>query len=150
MSTYSVHTKGASDSSPVLVREGFSLPAFLLGPISFMLRRAWLGVLVWAAGMASLAMLGVTTNTAPGALATAALVFMFLMAMEAPQFQRRSLARRGYILADVVEAANRNEAEMRFFARGVSAESRNVPGEPAKVRPTAQRNESVGLFLSGA
>jgi hypothetical protein len=148
MAIYSVHTTDAPGAT-TLVREGFSLPAFVFGPFWFAWRRAWLGATAWLIGSLSIAGLAVLAGAPPLVTMTAIVAFMFLMGLEACQFRRRSLARRGFVLADVVEASGRQDAEIRFHARGLSGQAQPA-AQPGASRPPSQRVETVGLFLNGA
>ena len=149
MATFSVHTRGAPYSDIKLVREGFSLTAFVFGPFWFAFQRAWLGLAAWAAGILAIVALAVAVGAPPLPVAGGVVAFMLLMAMEACQFRRRSLARRGFKLADVVEASRRHEADIRFLARSFSDRSQSGAA-PGVSRPSSQRVENVGLFLNGA
>lgn len=130
-----------------LVREGFSFSAFLLGPFWFAWNRAWLGATIWIVGAASIAGFSVAFAAGTGAFLIAMATFMFLMALEASEFRRCSLMRRGYLLADVVEALDQNEAEVRFLARRLSGPT--TGGSPTPSRLPSRRAEAVGLFLNG-
>ena len=145
MASYSVLIKEAP-TSMTLVREGFCLPALLFGPFWFVWRRAWLGAILWCGGVALIVSLGVALGVASGLYLGAAFVFMGLMALEASGFRQRALMRRRFQLADIVEAGDRNEAEIRFVARQASA-----PARPAefRLRPSPRNGEAIGLFLNG-
>lgn len=147
MASYGVLTKDAPIGME-LVREGFSFSAFLFGPLWFAGSRAWLGATVWIIGAASIAALSVAFAAGAGALLMAIVTFMFLMGLEASEFRRRSLIRRGYRLADIVEAHDRNEAQVRFLARRFSAPAAGGPPNPHP-RLSPHRAETVGLFLNG-
>lgn len=149
MATYSVHTGDAPEGEIKLVREGFSPTALLFGPFWFAWSRAWLGLAVWLAGASAILAAAIALNAIGAPLIAALAVFILLMALEASQFRRRSLLRRGFAVADFVEAADREEAEIRYLARRVSnQERRDVPPSTHRLQP--QRTEAVGLFLSGA
>jgi hypothetical protein len=148
MASYSVLTKDAP-ADLALVREGFTFFAFLLGPIWFAWKRAWLGAAVTIAGILSITALFVAVGAAPGALAAAIIAFMLLMGLEAPEFIRRALVRRGYQVADVVVCNNWNEAEVRFLARRLSAQqSGDALNRHSRV--PSHRAETVGLFFNGS
>jgi Protein of unknown function (DUF2628) len=148
MATFSVHTRGAPDSEITLVREGFSVTAFIFGPFWFAFQRAWLGLAAWVGGMLTIIALAAAVGAPPLPVAGAIVAFMLLMALEACQFRRRSLARRGFKLADVVETSRRNEADIRFLARSLSGQAQGG-ALPGASRPQSQRVETVGLFLNG-
>lgn len=132
----------------VFVREGFKFSAFALGPFWFAWNRAWLGVFGWLIGVVSIIAVCVALGLGGEIALGAVFAFMLLMGLEASEFRLRSLLRRSYRLADVVEAQNVNEAEIRYLARHLS---RRAPGVSANLpaRMTPQRAEPVGLFLNG-
>ena len=99
--------------------------------------------------MLTIVALAAAVGAPPLPVAGASVAFMLLMAMEACQFRRRSLTRRGFKLADVVEASRRHEADIRFLARSFSGRSQGG-ALPGASRPPSQRVETVGLFLNGA
>lgn len=148
MATFSVHTGDAPDSSLTLVRDGFSLPALLLGPLWFVWTRAWLGAFLWVLGVGIVAAVGAARWVGVEAALAAALSLHMFMALEASEFRRRSLIRRGRRLADIVDARNRAEAEIRYLARRFAASNQNM-SQPVP-RAQGQRAEAVGLFLNGA
>ena len=145
MASYSVLIKEAP-ASLSLVREGFTLPALLFGPFWFAFRRAWLGAILWCGGVALIVSVGMVLDVAPGLYAGAVFVFMCLMAMEASGFRERSMMRRLYQLADIVEARDQNEAEIRFLARQAPA---SVCPPKLQLRPGPRNGEAIGLFLNG-
>lgn len=147
MASYNVLVRDA----PVglsLVRDGFSTLAFIFGPIWFIWHRAWLGAGFWLSGLALIAGAALATRIPPAALVVAIVAFAGLMAMEASELRKRSLTRRGYRAADVVEAHGAREAEIRFLARHVTALGAEGV-RPSPFRPGGQKAETVGLFLSG-
>ncbi|MDP2356551.1 MAG: DUF2628 domain-containing protein [Beijerinckiaceae bacterium] len=145
MAIYGVLIKEAP-ASVSLVREGFTMPALLFGPVWFAWRRAWLGAILWCGGVALTVTGGAMLGVGPGYYLGAVFIFMCLMALEASRFRQRSLMRRGYQLADIVEARDQNEAEIRFLARQAPALAR--PRE-FHVRPGPRNGEAIGLFLNG-
>lgn len=149
MATYSVHTRDAPEGEIKLVRERLSPTALLFGPFWFAWIRAWLGLAIWLAGVSAIIAAATALNATGETLAAALAVFIILMALEAPQFRRRSLHRRGFAVADFVEAADRGEAEIRYLARRLSKHSpQHLSASAHRLQP--QRTEAVGLFLSGA
>ncbi len=132
----------------VFVREGFKFSAFALGPFWFAWNRAWLGFFCWLIGILSIVAVYVALNLGAEIALLAVFAFMLLMGLEASEFRLRSLLRRGYRFADVVEAQNVNEAEIRYLARHLSTRSPAAPASlPARMTP--HRAEPVGLFLNG-
>jgi len=107
---WTVHLR--DDAPPVLVREGFSPGAALLGPLWFALRRAWLpAVLAFAAWLA------VDTLTAGGTRLVLDAGLMLLQGLSGHDLRRWSLERRGFTLAEVVTARNAEGAFARLLDR---------------------------------
>lgn len=113
MRIYSAHTRPGR--SPKLVREGFSLGAFLFGPLWLFAHRAWiagciaLAVLIW---------LLVLTMDLPGPLGPTLLFgYALLLGLLGRDLCRWSLARRGYTEASVIAAPDAEAARGRLLAR---------------------------------
>lgn len=109
MRVFTVHTR--PQAAPVLVPERFSWGAAIFGPLWLWARRAWIaGIIALCAGIA-------TGSLAPQpwrwalSLALAALLGLF-----GQDLRRWSLGRRGYVLAHVVAARDRDEALARLLA----------------------------------
>lgn len=118
MRVYTVHERGGWSRDPdvVLVKEGFCWPALFVAALWGLYHRLWLGVIVYLAlalGLsAALYILGVDQIT-EGA---AGLAFDLLVAFEANDWRRRSLARRGYRLVAIAAGETLEDAESSFFA----------------------------------
>lgn len=159
MSIYTVHVPAADLDRPlaasraVFVREGFNRAAFFFAPIWCIVRRSWLGLVLWIAAIAIMGALANWLNVSPLAVAAGEFVVHLLFGFEAAQLHRRSLARRGYVFADVVSADRRSEAELVF---GLRRSEIPMPAEPRPVMaPVAPRprpvapSESYGLAPLG-
>ena len=110
MKVWTVHLK--DDAAPVLVREGFNFGALLFGPIWLAAHRAWLpAVFAFAASLA----IGATTVDGARAVLEAGLAL--LLGLSGNDLRRWSLARRGFILAEVVTARNAEGAFERLLNR---------------------------------
>lgn len=117
MRVYTVHVPPLSrrDHDPVLVKEGFSWPAFLFGPLWAFAHRMWLiavalVVLVLALGLA-LDALGVA-DVVETVISFAVAV---LIGAHGNDWRRRALIRRGYRDAGVVAARSLDEALARYL-----------------------------------
>ncbi|ODT09519.1 MAG: hypothetical protein ABS35_42900 [Kaistia sp. SCN 65-12] len=141
------HSFGDADRL-VFVRDGFSWGAFLI-PVPWMLyRRLWIALCFYALFLVAVEFasrqLGAPTAAALGVLGALYLGF------EGSALRRWALARRGFVETALVEAASRDEAEIRHFHG--HAEAAPVDREPAPVAPPQRfaRSESaaeiVGLF----
>lgn len=108
-------TAPGTDPDIALVREGFSWPAFLLGPFWLLWHRMWwvflgyvlvnigLGALSWAFSLGDL----------HNSILT--LAFSIVFAMHANDLRRWSLRRANYRFAGVVTGRNLRAAEQRLF-----------------------------------
>ena len=118
----------ADPRSVVVVKEGFSWPAFYLPVLWPLYQRLWLVLIVYLAVMAGLAAAGeLAGGPLPGLAAVAAHVFF---ALEANEFRRRRYERRGYRLAGITKGDTLVEAEIGYFA-GRDAPPVVKPHEPA-------------------
>ena len=127
------------DDRVVFVKEGFLWPAFLAPVLWLIYKRAWLGLLAYAASalllLGLLALTGVDTalvQTAGGGLvlgvpallvlvpspllAVIGALFAVLCAYEAGDVLRFTLARRGYRMTAIVSGKTQIEAEQAYFS----------------------------------
>ena len=120
----------------IIVRDGFSIPAFILPLLWFLWHRMWLEALAFLVVGVLLAGLG----QLPGFTMLAPLLSVFLyvlIGLEAQALRIASLRRRGWEVWGVVEAGNRDEAELRYAAE-VGRSPARKPIVPA-VAPAASR-----------
>ena len=98
-------------AEPVLVPEGFSLAAFLFGPLWFLFKGLWWGLLGWIVLAVAIAFL-------PGASSSwAGLALALLTGFQARDVQRWTLARRGLPESGVVAGADEEVALLRLGGR---------------------------------
>ena len=147
MSTFSVHVKDSGQAERVVVvREGFSLSALILGPLVHLLRRMWLALAMWIGAV----ILGVAVAVALGGGAGVGwgvtFLLFYLLALEDGSLRRAALRRRGYAFADVVEAQSANEARMVFAYRQATRQPAVAASEPRRREPMS---EDVGLLFGG-
>ncbi len=114
MKVYTAHLRGGR--MPRLVREGFSLGAFLFGPLWLFAHRAWV------AGVIALAVLWVILQLAaamPGSLVPGLLLLAYalLLGCNGRDLERWSLGRQGFTETYVVTGRNREAAFGRLLAR---------------------------------
>jgi hypothetical protein len=96
--------------APVLVREGFSWAAFLLGALYLAVRRAWIAAgLTFAAFLLTLALCRVVHDGAP------LLGLAVLQGLLCPDLVRWNLSVRGYSAGPVVAAPDRDQALGRLL-----------------------------------
>jgi hypothetical protein len=108
----------------VFLRDGFSIWAFIFGPLWFMWKRAWLAAVLWSLVLAALAGLGALLKIPVDAMSFAALAMAVFLGFEGARLLAWSLQRRGYVENDVVIGENEEEAELIYFERLRAAERR--------------------------
>ena len=120
MASFSVFLPPGTQSTPekiVFLRDGFSTPAFLLGPAWLLWKQAWLpaaAVVTLLSLLPILAKIPGASALLPGFLGMALAVWL---GFEGREILGWSLRRRGYVESDVVVAENEEEAEAVYFAR---------------------------------
>ena len=121
MAAYSVfapplaHPGAAGAERFKFVRDGFSWPAFILGPIWMLFHRLALVVVLW---LAVVLVLGAVTRLLGVPSGTASLVFVLLallIGLEASTLRSWTLKRRGWREIGIVVADELEAAERRFF-----------------------------------
>lgn len=121
---------GNRDPLPVFVRDGFTLCALIAPPLWLAWHRLWVEALVCLA-----VLLGVNVLAANGSVGSAfaflSTLVGFYVGLEGPVLRMAGLRRRGFSEMAAIEAANIEEAELRYAEEGVLA---NTP--PPEPRPT--------------
>lgn len=146
MALYSVHIRSrADDRDAVLVREGFSRPAFVFTVAWALWHRLWLV----AAGVATLfAGLGLAFQLAavdPLLQSVLIMSFNFVLGSEASRLRRWTLRRAGYHNAGMTAGDSLEEAELRYFnARRPAELPTTTP--PMKLAPMKFGQDPLGLF----
>ncbi len=120
MRIYSVHIRRGGldpDRDIVLVKEGFSWPAALFAPLWALWRGLWASAVVILLSIGGV--IALTTGLGMGSITAGWVLigFMVVTGFLANDLCRGSLARRGFVLLDIVAAPNRDGAEHRFFDR---------------------------------
>ncbi len=111
-------------AAPVLIREGFSLWAFLLGPLWLLANRCWLAGIAVTLALGAFAFL-----PAPYGFALS-LTLELLLGFHGQDLRRWTLARRGWTLAHVVLGQDAEGA----LARLLQAEPRLLPLYASELR----------------
>jgi hypothetical protein len=154
MAVYTVHEpppkryESAADPARfAFVRDGFSLWAFLFGPLWMLRHRMWLVLLGYAAVMVAVELALRAVGASAGAGFTVGLLLGILLGVEASTLRRFTLGRRKWTNVGTVVGDNLESAERRFFdawARGEIA----APPQPVKgqlyLPPAA--SDVIGLF----
>ena len=113
----------------VLVRDGFSWPAFLVPPLWLLWHR------LWAEAIVALLILGAFTGLgeamgAGAAGSLAGLLVSLYVGLEGQAMRIAGLMRRGFRQWGVVEAANADEAYMRYACEEAAGGGAAGPAEP--------------------
>jgi Protein of unknown function (DUF2628) len=148
MQTYTVHEGPSHPTDRVdraealaFVKDGFSLQAFLLGPIWLMAHRLWLGLAAYAA----VAVIILAANEWLGLPAiSTVIVFLGLHAVigfEADTIERTSLEQQGWTSLGSVSGTSALDCERRFFETWLHDQpvlvDRDAPSRPAPLPPPA-------------
>lgn len=124
MRIYTVHVRpvpGGIDDDVVLVKEGFSWPAFFLSVLWAAWQRLWLVALVMLALELSWSLLA-DWLLLPAALeAIVALLLAAGLGIVGNDLRRHGLFGRGYREAAVVAGRDADEAVLRFFDQGTAS-----------------------------
>ncbi len=137
-------TRSASAASEraVLVRDGFSLLAFLVAPLWLLWHRLWVETLLYFAVALALAALGkLAGHEMAGSLLS--LLVSIYFGLEGAALRIAALRRRGWREWGVVEANSVRDAEMRYLGEVGSAIgevaaplAETPPRAPARPGPT--------------
>ena len=148
MAIFTVHIPAArageapSAEKIVLLRDGFSVPALLLGPFWLAWNRAWIPAIGWTALLAVIGFAGVKLGFLGDAVAGDA-ALACLLGFEGSRLVAWSLARRHYNESAVVIGETADEAEDIFFHnwRGTSAVASPPPPPPPPPPPVGASEE---------
>ena len=153
MTAYSVYIPSSPEQNrslsdaPRFVVDGFSWPAFFLGPLWCVFRRTWLALSIWISAAGAVAAAAFWSHISETGLILIAGLLLLVFAEEANLILRRSLERRGMRLVDHVIAPNIEAAELRFFerwARREAAEKSSIA--TPTMRTASATNYGIGLF----
>jgi hypothetical protein len=121
MAAYSVfappfsHPGAAGAERFRFVRDGFSWPAFILGPIWMLFHRLALVVILWLVVVFALGAVIRLLGVPSGTTSLVFLLLAFLIGLEASTLQSWTLKRRGWREIGIVVADEFEAAERRFF-----------------------------------
>jgi len=144
MRIYTVHQRPAppgAEPDVVLVKEGFSWPAFWAPPLWLVWHRQWLGLAVYLAGLAVVALLAGQMNVYGES--AIGLCYSVLIGASANDWRRTRLGARGYDLQQVIAAGSLDEAESRYFRTRAGVVASVPRPAPAKTMPAYRRQESA-------
>jgi hypothetical protein len=154
MAIYSVHIPGdgadpmASSERANFLREGFSWPAFLFGPLWLLARGLWRPLGAWCLGAI---LVGLTISH--GLLRDSAGTWLYFIAalylgLEGKGFVGAAMERRGVRLVDIATGADLAAAESGFFSRWLADAPAMAPPPPAKAKAAAAEAHGpiIGMF----
>jgi hypothetical protein len=149
MASYIVFEQPGRES-PAFVRDSFRWPAFLAPFLWFFWHRLWIEALLVFAVMALFVALVETSGFA--ALIICLAFFLSLaLGFEAPVLRMAALRRRGWEEKGVVDARDREEAEIRYLSDADELEEPAPPASPARpdreTRSGVARPQRPGLGL---
>jgi len=141
MAIFTVHIPAArageapSVEKIVLLRDGFSVPATLLGPFWLAWNRAWIPAIGWAALLVVIVFAGVKLGASSETLSLVNAALALALGFEGSRLVAWSLARRHYNENAVIIGETADEAEEIFFYnwRGASAVAPPPPPPPPSV-----------------
>lgn len=131
---YTIHLPplySAGEAEPEVVREGFSVPAFLLTALWAYAHRMWVRGTVLLAVIAVLAGFVRLIGLDPAGFAILLLAFMIWVGMEAGDWYRESLDRRGWREAGVIAAESADGALRRHADLAAISSPPSGPSRPA-------------------
>ena len=116
-----VFTSHQRSADLLLVKEGFSWPAFFFSALWALWHRMWLTAVLLAAAAAAVGALAENLRLHSVAETALSLGVMLFVGFGANDWLRRSLWRRGYAEGPIVVAPDRDSAEWRLLAAGFGA-----------------------------
>lgn len=153
MRIYTVHElPGAplDGNGIVLVKEGFSFPAFAFLWVWLLYHRMWIALAIWI-GLTVTLSWAMQDASGPAAAMVVSLALNFMLGAEANDIRRWTLERKGYREAGLAAGASLEEAERNFFAkwdRPLKVEEVRPVTAPVWPRraPARKDGEVLGLF----
>ncbi len=148
MPIFTVHVpSGVADpkrraEATIVLRDGFSWPAFWFGPLALAYRRLWLAALGWIVIAGLILFAGHALQMSWVATMALLILLALLTGMEARGLRQARLTRRGYIFAALLAAPNRDMAEQAFFR----SDGLRLPPRGAPQAPMPGSSEVIGLF----
>jgi len=155
VATYTLHVPADADpgdpealDGAELIKDGFSLPAFLFTFFWFFWNRLWLAGIAVLAAVIALAVLLQVLGVGAGATVVAETLLSFLIGLEGNALKRWTWRRKKPAI-DVVGASNLEEAETKAFSRWLADYTEyRVPRASASFPPTPYGGPEpvIGLF----
>jgi hypothetical protein len=132
----------------VFVRDGFSIWAFLFGPLWMLRHRMWLVLLGYIVLVIALELIQQALRVSSSATFIVSLLLMFLVGFEAATLRRFTLGRRKWTNVGVIVGDDLESAERRFFDTWVKS---GAPTPALLAAPTPRQlppatTDVIGLF----
>ncbi len=147
MAIFTVHIPAArageapSVEKIVLLRDGFSVPATLLGPFWLAWNRAWIPAIGWAALLVVIVFAGVKLGASSETLSLVNAALALVLGFEGSRLVAWSLARRHYNENAVIIGETADEAEEIFFYNWREASAVAPPPPPPPPPPPVGSSE---------
>ena len=121
MATYTVYVPlGGGESRradrTIFIREGFSVAAFVFGPLYLLYRRLWLAAFGWIVAAALVVALVRALDLSPLQLTALVFLLALLTGFEATVLRQFGMKRRGYHAAALATRPTLEQAERAFFS----------------------------------
>ena len=116
--SYTVYIKPQNQQpldSVILVREGFSWLAALLTLFWMLYNRVWIAAVAILAYNVAIALIQEWAIISDDVVVVLNSIALIIIGYYANDWYRWALARRGYVLTDIVSASNEEQAEQRFY-----------------------------------
>lgn len=124
MRIYTVHINPdelSASQKPIFIREGFNIYAFLLGGFWALYHRLWRILALILAVNGALIIAGEQHVVSAISISIIQLGVNVFIGLQANDWLRMGLSRRGYILADIAVSDSLLRAEQRYFERYLAA-----------------------------
>ena len=145
MAIYSIyHRRGDAPDRAVFVKEGFSGPALVFTVFWALWHRMWIVATVMLCLIAAVSLLAEWSGIAEDVIAIVNLAIGLIIGFEAASIRGWSLLRSGFAETGIVQAASREEAELKYYlARKPEFSAAAIT--PPKLR-ASEHGEPLGLF----
>lgn len=148
MTLMTMHRRPAGDPDAVrFVPDGFRWSVFLLPPAGLFARRLWGAGAVWLVLIAAIAGAAAGGLVSPVAATAALLVANLMFAIDAPEMERRQLARHGWPL--VAMTNSRAPFADNFAARDAAAKNAPTGASRAQMPAASDSADVIGVFPDG-
>jgi hypothetical protein len=153
MRVYTVHEpppkRDEASADPerfAFVRDGFSLWAFLFGPLWMLRHRMWLVLLGYIGVVVVIEVAELLLNVSTAASAAVSFLLMLLVGFEAPTLRRFTLGRRKWSNLGIIVGDDLQSAERRFFDAWVKGGAFSMASASSSPQAPSAAPDVIGLF----